>query len=52
MKDSEKPNERFAFREYVSDAGRQVIAEMDARAKEKKAAKLAAAATVSVSVGV
>ena len=51
MRDSEKPTERFAYKEFVSDAGRQVITELEARAKEKKAAKLVAASAVSVAVG-
>ncbi len=38
MRDSEKPTERFAFKEYCSEPARQLLAEMDAKNKEKKAA--------------
>jgi pyruvate ferredoxin oxidoreductase beta subunit len=38
MRDSEKPNERFAFKEYVSEPAKALLAELAAKAKEKKAA--------------
>ena len=38
MRDSEKPAERFAFKEYISEPAKQLLAERDAKAKEKKAA--------------
>ena len=39
MRDSEKPNERFAFKEYVSDPAKALLAELAAKAKERKAAE-------------
>jgi pyruvate ferredoxin oxidoreductase beta subunit len=42
MRDAEKPNERFAYKEYISEPAKQLLAELSAKAKEKKdAAKLA-----------
>jgi len=38
MRDAEKPNERFAFKEYVSEPARALRAEIAAKAKGKKAA--------------
>jgi pyruvate ferredoxin oxidoreductase beta subunit len=38
MRDSEKPNERFAFKEYVSDPAKALLAELAAKARERKAA--------------
>ena len=38
MRDSEKPTERFAFKEYISEPAKQLLAERDAKSKEKKAA--------------
>jgi pyruvate ferredoxin oxidoreductase beta subunit len=38
MRDSEKPNERFAFKEYVSEPAKALLADLAAKAKEKKAA--------------
>ena len=38
MRDSEKPTERLAFKEYISEPAKQLLAERDAKAKEKKAA--------------
>ena len=38
MRDSEKPTERFAFKEYISEPAKQLLAESAAKAKEKKAA--------------
>jgi pyruvate ferredoxin oxidoreductase beta subunit len=38
MRDSEKPTERFAYKEYISEPAKQLLAEMDAKNKEKKAA--------------
>ncbi len=50
MRDAEKPTERFAMKEYVSEPAKELLAELAAKDKEKKAARLAAAASVSVSV--
>jgi pyruvate ferredoxin oxidoreductase beta subunit len=36
MRDSEKPNERFAFKEYISEPAKELLAEVAAKAKEKK----------------
>jgi pyruvate ferredoxin oxidoreductase beta subunit len=36
MRDSEKPNERFAFKEYISEPAKALLAEIAAKAKEKK----------------
>ena len=36
MRDAEKPNERFAYKEYVSEPAKQLLAELAAKAKEKK----------------
>jgi pyruvate ferredoxin oxidoreductase beta subunit len=36
MRDSEKPNERFAFKEYISEPAKQLLAEIAAKAKDKK----------------
>jgi pyruvate ferredoxin oxidoreductase beta subunit len=46
MRDSEKPTERFAYKEYVSEPAKQLLAELAAKDKERKAAakKLAAQA--------
>jgi len=38
MRDSEKPTERFAYKEYVSESAKQLLAEVSAKDKEKKAA--------------
>jgi len=38
MRDSEKPTERFAYKEYVSEPAKQLLAEVAAKDKEKKAA--------------
>jgi pyruvate ferredoxin oxidoreductase beta subunit len=38
MRDSEKPTGRFAFKEYVSEPAKQLLAELAAKDKEKKAA--------------
>jgi pyruvate ferredoxin oxidoreductase beta subunit len=38
MRDSEKPTERFAYKEYVSEPAKQLLAEIAAKDKEKKAA--------------
>jgi pyruvate ferredoxin oxidoreductase beta subunit len=38
MRDSEKPTERFAYKEYVSEPAKQFLAEVAAKEKEKKAA--------------
>jgi pyruvate ferredoxin oxidoreductase beta subunit len=37
MRDSEKPNERFAYKEFVSEPAKQFLAELAAKEKEKKA---------------
>ena len=36
MRDAEKPSERFAYKEYMSEPARELIAELAAKAKEKK----------------
>jgi pyruvate ferredoxin oxidoreductase beta subunit len=38
MRDSEKPTERFAYKEYISESAKQLLAEVSAKDKEKKAA--------------
>jgi len=38
MRDSEKPTERFAYKEYTSEPAKQLLAEIAAKDKEKKAA--------------
>jgi pyruvate ferredoxin oxidoreductase beta subunit len=38
MRDSEKPTERFAYKEYISEPAKQLLAEASAKDKEKKAA--------------
>jgi pyruvate ferredoxin oxidoreductase beta subunit len=38
MRDSEKPTERFAYKEYISEPAKQLLAEIAAKAAEKKAA--------------
>jgi pyruvate ferredoxin oxidoreductase beta subunit len=38
MRDSEKPTERFAYKEYISEPAKQLLAEAAAKEKEKKAA--------------
>ena len=38
MRDSEKPTERFAYKEYISEPAKQFLAEVAAKDKEKKAA--------------
>ena len=38
MRDSEKPTERFAYREYISEPAKQLLAEISAKDKGKKAA--------------
>ncbi len=44
MRDAEKPTERFAYKEYMSEPAKELIAEVAAKAKEKKdAAKQLAA---------
>jgi pyruvate ferredoxin oxidoreductase beta subunit len=50
MRDAEKPNERFAMKEYVSEPAKELLAELAAKDKEKKAARIAAAASVTVAV--
>jgi pyruvate ferredoxin oxidoreductase beta subunit len=37
MRDSEKPSERFAFKEFVSEPARELLAELAAKEKERKA---------------
>jgi pyruvate ferredoxin oxidoreductase beta subunit len=36
MRDAEKPSERFAYKEYMSEPAKELIAELAAKAKEKK----------------
>jgi pyruvate ferredoxin oxidoreductase beta subunit len=38
MRDSEKPTERFSYKEYVSEPAKQFLAELAAKDKERKAA--------------
>jgi pyruvate ferredoxin oxidoreductase beta subunit len=38
MRDSEKPGERFAYKEYITDEAKQYLAEIEAKQKEEKAA--------------
>jgi pyruvate ferredoxin oxidoreductase beta subunit len=38
MRDSEKPTERFAYKEYISEPAKELLAEMAAKEKERKAA--------------
>jgi len=38
MRDSEKPTERFAFKEYMSEPAKELLGELAAKAKERKAA--------------
>ena len=38
MRDSEKPTERFAYKEYVSEPAKKLLAELAAKDKERKAA--------------
>jgi pyruvate ferredoxin oxidoreductase beta subunit len=38
MRDAEKPNERFAFKEYISEPAKALLADIAAKAKDKKAA--------------
>ncbi|MBI5197695.1 MAG: ferredoxin oxidoreductase [Nitrospirae bacterium] len=38
MRDSEKPGERFAYKEYITDEAKQYLAEIEAKQKEQKAA--------------
>ena len=36
MRDSEKPTERFAYKEFISEPAKELLAEIAAKAKEKK----------------
>jgi len=36
MRDAEKPSGRFAFKEYISEPAKELLAEIAAKAKEKK----------------
>jgi pyruvate ferredoxin oxidoreductase beta subunit len=36
MRDAEKPSGRFAFKEYLSEPAKDLLAEIAAKAKEKK----------------
>jgi len=47
MRDSEGPNDRFAFREYITDEAKAFLAELDAK-KKGAAAKIASAAPAGV----
>ena len=47
MRDAEKPNERFAYKEYVSEQAKELLAEIAAKAKEKKDGAKQLAATKS-----
>ncbi len=37
MRDSERPSERFAYKEYISEPAKQLLTEIAAKDKEKKA---------------
>jgi pyruvate ferredoxin oxidoreductase beta subunit len=37
MRDSEKPTGRFAFKEYISDPAKELLADIAAKEKERKA---------------
>jgi pyruvate ferredoxin oxidoreductase beta subunit len=37
MRDSEKPSERFAYKEYVSEPAKELLAELAAKEKERNA---------------
>ena len=50
MRDSEKPTERFAMREYISSAAKELLDELAAKEKERKAARLAEQTSKTVSV--
>src|SRR4030065_2450505 len=39
MRDSEKPTERFAYKEYVSEPAKQLLAELAAKGKGKERAR-------------
>jgi len=38
MRDSEKPTGRFAYRDYISEPAKQLLADLAAKDKDKKAA--------------
>jgi pyruvate ferredoxin oxidoreductase beta subunit len=42
MRDSEKPAERFAYKEYITDDAKAFLADLDAKRKAKATAQLAA----------
>lgn len=42
MRDSEKPTERFAYKEYISDDAKAYLADLDAKRKAAAAAQVAA----------
>jgi len=42
MRDSEKPAERFAYKEYITDEAKAFLADLDAKRKAKATAQLAA----------
>jgi len=42
MRDSEKPTERFAYKEYISDEAKAYLADLDAKRKAAAAAQVAA----------
>ena len=42
MRDSEKPTERFAYKEYITDEAKAYLADLDAKRKAKATAQLAA----------
>jgi pyruvate ferredoxin oxidoreductase beta subunit len=39
MRDSERPTERFAYKEFVSDDAKKLLEEIDAKQKEAAAAR-------------
>jgi pyruvate ferredoxin oxidoreductase beta subunit len=42
MRDAEKPTERFAYKEFITDEAKAFLADLDAKRKAKAAAQLAA----------
>jgi pyruvate ferredoxin oxidoreductase beta subunit len=42
MRDSERPSERFAYKEYISDEAKKYLADLTAKQKEAQKAALPA----------
>jgi len=51
MRDSEKPSERFAYKEFVSEPAKELLAELAAKEKERKAEAKRQLASQTVAVG-